>query len=1055
MWVTPLNKFLLLFFTKPYYWRVSQQEEFVKCCTETGNQGSCRSCARGAADNYWIRGSWRRSFGRITPFASLSEKKRVAVVKDTLVEKLGLGKPVIGESFSDDKEKLVDVEVVLKNEETASVIVKVIEEMPDYIGKVKMFEDVSEDIGPWLNRLGRAMTLQKTVEEEKVLVLMTLVCDEIVMCIQKEMEKKAESTYKDICDFLKDRYDGQLARSTIKSKLKNFKVDPMAPEFEEQLKELAELVRKSQPNASEEAIIEAQCNRIEREVEDWEMLWNKATSQEWRSSSELISALVSTNDHFKRKKKRGLQRKKVTGIHNRHENHLGKQYDEKSKVKNVLSCFGCGEQGHKRYECLKKGKIESFIQSKLCEVKEVKEESKIKADFVNRSEVKGLGEDITLTVLVKCTKNSERGYKSTLALIDRGTNKTSVTYNLAEAMGWKVDELDEVKVELAGNVGGTLKKDHQIKLMPIQGGFDVDLWVCVETTRRRDERYGITLGTDFLDMKGVTVHHGQNKMTIGDKLYHGELLISTHPTVFGGDNEPCVIEVPKFQFSEREVPKHPLFSVKSEMREAVQEQIESWKRQGIVAPCLWPHSVLNLIAVPKPSPVNKHGIRLCLDARPINQITCRFEYPIPAIDDILQKHKGHKWYTVIDCAQYFLQLKIRDEDMPYLSFKDMKGRVMMFQRLPFGTKNASSYAQRVTDFLIENTCASGYIDDLLISTNSTLEHHAMEVAKLLSNMEAMRIKANHEKFKFAEKEVLVLAHHVDEMGSRTNEDAIKAWREYETPRSWKAVRRFTGGVTYFKSHIPGLSIHLKDLHAVENRREKFVWTKELDESFMKAKEAVCKAMRTYRIDDSKPLMLFTDASQEKVAAALVQKTGNEEDSYVPIAFFSKILPKRIKPLPAIVIETRAIQQAILHLSKVIGGREVIIYSDHKPLTTCKKPSENLKVEMLMQEMARRGMRILYRKGSKNELADSLSRATCKSLKVSEEDRIVQTLKLWRTLYDKENDESDSIEETIDVVDEGVVSEKIKEVPKEIKKVFQRFHDQLGHPSYERSFIMVD
>uniref|UniRef100_A0A0N5C952 Integrase catalytic domain-containing protein n=1 Tax=Strongyloides papillosus TaxID=174720 RepID=A0A0N5C952_STREA len=157
----------------------------------------------------------------------------------------------------------------------------------------------------------------------------------------------------------------------------------------------------------------------------------------------------------------------------------------------------------------------------------------------------------------------------------------------------------------------------------------------------------------------------------------------------------------------------------------------------------------------------------------------------------------------------------------------------------------------------------------------------------------------------------------------------------------------------------------------------------------------------------------------------------------------------------IVIETRAIQQAILHLSKVIGGREVIIYSDHKPLTTCKKPSENIEVEMLMQEVARRGMRILYRKGSKNELADSLSRATCKSLKVSEEDRIVQTLKLWRTLYDKENDEGDSIEETIDVVDEGVVSEKIKEVPEEIKKVFQRYHDQLGHPSYERSFIMVD
>uniref|UniRef100_A0A0K0G3I6 CCHC-type domain-containing protein n=1 Tax=Strongyloides venezuelensis TaxID=75913 RepID=A0A0K0G3I6_STRVS len=84
----------------------------------------------------------------LTLFASLSEKKRTAAVKDRLVEKLGLGRPVTGKNLDDDEKKLVDAEVVLRKKETASVIVKVIEEMPDYIGKIKMFKDVSEDIGP-------------------------------------------------------------------------------------------------------------------------------------------------------------------------------------------------------------------------------------------------------------------------------------------------------------------------------------------------------------------------------------------------------------------------------------------------------------------------------------------------------------------------------------------------------------------------------------------------------------------------------------------------------------------------------------------------------------------------------------------------------------------------------------------------------------------------------------------------------------------------------------------------------------------------------------------
>uniref|UniRef100_A0A0K0FQG7 Glycerate kinase n=1 Tax=Strongyloides venezuelensis TaxID=75913 RepID=A0A0K0FQG7_STRVS len=87
--------------------------------------------------------------------------------------------------------------------------------------------------------------------------------------------------------------------------------------------------------------------------------------------------------------------------------------------------------------------------------------------------MKYFDKDVTLPVLVKCTNDSQCGHKSSLALIGAGANKTSITYNLAEAMGWKVDELDEVKVGLAGNVEGTLKKGHQMKLMPIKGGFDV------------------------------------------------------------------------------------------------------------------------------------------------------------------------------------------------------------------------------------------------------------------------------------------------------------------------------------------------------------------------------------------------------------------------------------------------------------------------------------------------------------------------------------------------------------------------------------------------------
>lgn len=187
------------------------------------------------------------------------------------------------------------------------------------------------------------------------------------------------------------------------------------------------------------------------------------------------------------KKKRKNLRKKNNVNHNRLEGHFEKQQNDRTRIKKPLVCFDCGENGHMRFECPKKGKTEPFIQSKVCEIKKAKTgpkleyvepmnlDKRLKLIFLNKSEMKDLGEDVTLPTLIKYMNDSQSKYKSSLALIDEGVNKTPITYNMAETMGWNIDELDKVKIRLAGNVEGTLKKCYKIKILLIQVEFEVEL----------------------------------------------------------------------------------------------------------------------------------------------------------------------------------------------------------------------------------------------------------------------------------------------------------------------------------------------------------------------------------------------------------------------------------------------------------------------------------------------------------------------------------------------------------------------------------------------------
>jgi hypothetical protein len=68
--------------------------------------------------------------------------------------------------------------------------------------------------------------------------------------------------------------------------------------------------------------------------------------------------------------------------------------------------------------------------------------------------------------------------------------------------------------------------------------------------------------------------------------------------------------------------------------------------------------------------VRKAGgsLRLCIDYRGLNEVTRKNTYPLPRVDDTLDDLKGANFYTHLDLAFTFRQVRVREDDVHMTAF---------------------------------------------------------------------------------------------------------------------------------------------------------------------------------------------------------------------------------------------------------------------------------------------------------------------------------------------------------------------------------------------------
>lgn len=365
--------------------------------------------------------------------------------------------------------------------------------------------------------------------------------------------------------------------------------------------------------------------------------------------------------------------------------------------------------------------------------------------------------------------------------------------------------------------------------------------------------------------------------------------------------------------------------------------------------------------------------RFCTDFRKVNSVTKPDSYPLPRMEDCVDRVGSAKFVTKLDLLKGYWQVPLTPRASEISAFVTPDS-FLQYTVMPFGLRNAPATFQRLMHKVLSGVSdCEVYLDDI-VAYSKTWHEHVKTLHVVFKRLQEASLTLNLAKCDFGKATVTYLGKEVGQGQVRALSAKIQAILDYPVPQTRRQLRRFLGMAGYYRGFCRNFADVVAPLTSLTSVSQPFVWSSECQKSFEAAKAILCSTPVLSAPDFARPFKLEVDASARGAGAVLLQEDGNGIDH--PVAYFSKKFNKHQLQYSTIEQEALSLLLALQHFEVYVGSTSlpVQVFTDHNPLVFLAQMGRTnrrlMRWSLLVQDF---NIEIRHKKGKDNVLADALSR----------------------------------------------------------------------------------
>ena len=452
-------------------------------------------------------------------------------------------------------------------------------------------------------------------------------------------------------------------------------------------------------------------------------------------------------------------------------------------------------------------------------------------------------------------------------------------------------------------------------------------------------------------------------------------LIKKHDAAFSKhDRDYGRTELVNYRANLKDPDQPPLatspYRTSPEMREVIDAQAHQMLADGLVGHSTSPFSAPILLAKKKCG-----GWRFLTDFRKINDCCNKIVYPLPRIEDSIQRLEAPRFFTSMDLTKGFWQIPVHKDDRKFFAFST---ETMHLEYLvaPMGAKNSPSYLSALMQLVLRGLPIQhviSYLDDILVA-DTNMEDHLKHLDLVLSALAKAGLKLNPAKCQFARDSVVCLGHLLSRDGVSPDPANIEKIRSWKTPTNVKRLRTFLGLTGYYRQYVEHYSDIASCLTDLTRTDVKWEWSERHQRAFESLRDTLISEKVMSYPNFSVPFIVKSDASETAIGYVLTQKVdGNEK----VISYGSKKLNQQQQNWPTYDREFFALVSGVRANAHYLRHNTFTAITDHRPLLAWKridsKKDPTGRRTRWSIELNNYDFTLIYKKGLAHADADAMSR----------------------------------------------------------------------------------